>query len=56
MQFKSVNDKYYYIDNKRVNKLFFNNMELLCNIKGMRYNSSILYYDNNKKYNCFCYD
>ena len=37
---------YYYVDNKRVSCDKYYDKEVLCQVKGMRYNSSYLY--NNK--------
>jgi hypothetical protein len=54
--FTSFYRPYYYVDGKRVSEETFLYKEDLCRIKGMQYNSSILYTKGNRYHACFCYD
>ena len=62
MQFKQTyqvnnnSNPYYFIDGKRVSEEKFEDMKAICRIKGMRYNSSLLYTQGNRYHACFCYD
>lgn len=48
---------YYFIDNKRVSSDKYYDKEVLCQVKGMRYNSSISYtLPNGRTVQQHCYD
>lgn len=47
---------YYAIDNKRVSKDYFNYMVDFCEFEGMKYNSSMLVFKNNRYKSTFHYN
>ena len=47
---------YYYIDNKRVSEDTFDYKCNLCNLKGMKYNSSLLVCKGKRYHASFSYD
>lgn len=48
---------YYYIDNKRVSSETFYWTTYQCQLKGMKYNSSLLITKSNgRKHSSYCYD
>ena len=61
MNFKRTYNKdntntYYYVDNKRVSEEAFDNKEILCRVKGMNYNSSLLTSKGNRYTSTFSYN
>lgn len=53
---QTTNKNRYYLDFKRVSKDRFYDTQLLCQLKGMNYNSSLTISHKNKIYDMFSYN
>lgn len=63
MEFKRTYDQeniektcYYYVDNKRISRKRFSELIYMCKCRGLKYNSSYLFYKDNGRIQVgFCY-